>query len=533
METFLEMLRHPVALLFVIVALGSALGSIRVARISLGASGVLFVALLFGHLGYSLPTDMQELGIILFVYAVGLQAGPRFFNQFRERGILFAKIGLLTVAAGASITGAFCYLFKLDPALAVGMYAGALTSTPGLAAAMDAARDPRVSVGFGLAYPFGVVGVVLLVQLLPRLLRIDLRAEEERLARSEDEIRRLQLRQFRITNPACVGKTLSDLQVHRFSQVNITRISRGGTVVSAREDTPLALGDVVAAVGRADELKKLELVLGESVQAPQLLESRDVIARDAVVSSDVLVGKTLAELGVRRNYGVVISRVFREDLDFAPGGNYRLELGDTVRVVGERNDVEKFVQLVGQQEKRIHETNMTALAVGVVLGVLLAYQDFPLPGGASFRLGLAGGPLFVSLVLAHFGRIGRLNIRTPRGAKYILQQLGLVLFLTGAGTAAGGRLGETLVESGWILLLCGAGVTVGAGLFGFIVSRYWYGLDQLSSLGALCGGMTSTPALGAVTELTQRSEAVIAYTSVYPVGLIAVTVCCQLLYYLL
>lgn len=533
MDVLREIVRHPVALFFIIVALGGGLGSLRIAGISLGTSGVLFVALAFGHFGYSLPSDLQELGIILFVYAVGLQAGPRFFNQFRKRGVLFAKIGIFVVAAGALVTLALRVGLGLDPALAVGMYAGALTSTPGLAAAMDAARDPRVSVGFGLTYPFGVVGVVLLMQLLPRLLQIDVEAEEKRMADSEAATDSLQLRQFQITNPACVGKTLSDLRLHRFGEANITRISRGGTVVPAKDDTPLALNDLVVVVGKAEELDKVELLLGTRVEAQHLLESRDVVARDAIVSSDKLVGKTLAELGVRRNYGVVISRVFREDLDFAPAGNYTLELGDTIRVVGTRGDVERFVELIGQQEKRIHETNITALAVGIVLGVLLAYHGFSLPGGVSFRLGLAGGPLFVSLLLAHFGRIGPLNLRTPRGAKYILQQLGLVLFLAGAGTAAGEKLDETLVESGWILLGSGALVTLTAALVGFVVTRYWFRLDLFSSLGAVCGGMTSTPALGAVTELTNRSEAVVAYTSVYPVALIFITVLCQILWYLL
>lgn len=524
-----QFIQHPIAMLFAIVALGSAIGNLRIAGISLGSSGVLFAGLLFGHFGARLPIDVQELGIILFVYAIGLQAGPRFFNQFRHRGILFAKIGVIVVVAGALVTWAVTALFRLDPALAAGMYAGALTSTPGLAAAMDAARDPLVSVGFGVAYPFGVIGVVLFVQLLPRLLHEDLSAEEQRLRRNDVGSRKLDRRQFLVRNPACVGKTLAELQLRRMSEVNITRIARRGQVILARQDSRFELDDVVVAVGRPDELAKLQVVFGEEIEDEEILNSTDVVSRDAIISDDTIVGKSLAELQLADAYGVVLSRVFREDLDFVPTGTYTLELGDVVRVVGSRSDCARFVETVGQQEKRIHETSIAALSLGIFLGVLLAYKEFTLPGGATFRLGLAGGPLLVSLVLAHFGRIGRLNIRTPRGAKYIMQQLGLVLFLAGAGTAAGASLSQVLSESGPTILLAGAIVTLSSSLLGFVVSRFLFRQDLLTVLGSVSGAMTSTPALGVVSELTSRSEPVLAYTGVYPVALIVITVVCQFL----
>jgi putative transport protein len=524
---------HPVAVLFAIVALGSALGNVRVARISLGSSGVLFVGLLFGHLGMAVPADIQELGIILFVYAIGLQAGPRFFNQFRQRGILFAKIGIIVVLAGACMTWILSGLLRIDAGLALGMYAGALTSTPGLAAAMDVARDPRVGVGFGIAYPLGVVAVVLLVQLLPRLPGVDLAGEERKLSRADSEGRHLQRRQFRVGNPACVGKTLVELQLHRMSEVNVTRVSRGGKVSPVRRETTLQRDDVVLAVGRREELDKLRILFGEEIEGEDIFNTTDVVARDVLVSNDAMVGKSLAELQVARTHGVVISRVFREDLDFVPTGGYVMELGDLIRATGSREECERFVQIVGQRERRIHETSIGALSLGIFLGVLLAYKEWSLPGGATFRLGLAGGPLFVSLALAHFGRIGRLNVRIPRGAKYILQQLGLVLFLAGAGTAAGGTLASVIIESGGVLLAAGAAVTLVSALVGFAVSRFLFRQDFLTVLGSVSGAMTSTPALGAAGEISGRSEAVLAYTGVYPVALIVITVVCQLLYFFL
>ena len=234
-----QVLQHPVGVFFLIVAIGSGLGKIRFSNISLGTSGVLFVGLLFGHFGYELPDSFQNLGIILFVYAVGLQAGPRFFNQFRSSGLNYAKIGIVVVFSGAAVTWILTTILGLDPALGVGMFAGALTSTPGLAAAMDASGNPAVGVGYGLAYPFGVIGVVLFIQLIPKILGINLSSEEERAGEEESRLTRITRRQFRVTNPACVGKSLADLKIRGICKVTITRLKKNNQVISAAQDCRL------------------------------------------------------------------------------------------------------------------------------------------------------------------------------------------------------------------------------------------------------------------------------------------------------
>jgi len=524
---------QPIAVLFLIIAFGTLLGRFRIANLSLGASGVLFVGLLFGHFGVMVPAVLQEFGVVLFVYAVGLQAGPRFFYQFRLRGLSLAASGIAVVGSGAVATWVITRLFSLDPALATGMYAGAMTSTPGLAAAADAAGDPTVGVGYGIAYPFGVVGVVLFVQLLPRLFDLDIAEEEGRLREAEPKGKKVQRRQFRVSNPACSKKTLADLEFHRISEANITRVFRSGLVQPAGPETRLELGDTVLAVGRDEELDKLTLLFGEEIHGEDIFKTTDVVARDVMVSNDQFVGRSLAELQVLRTYGVVISRVFREELHFVPTGTYVLETGDLIRVTGSREDVERFLKLVGQREARIYETNLPALAIGIFLGVMLGMHEFTLPGGTSFRLGLAGGPLLVSLVLSHYGRIGRMTIRIPRGAKYIMRQLGLVLFLSGAGVQAGASIDSILSKSGLVLLAAGAVVTLCSVLAGFVICRYLFKQDLLSSLGAVCGGMTSTPALGVLSEMSSRNEPVMAYTGVYPVALVLITIVCKFLYYLI
>lgn len=528
-----HVLQHPVGVFFLIVAIGSGLGKIRFANISLGTSGVLFVGLLFGHYGYELPVSFQNLGIILFVYAVGLEAGPRFFNQFRSSGLTFAKIGIVVVFSGAAVTWVLTTFLGLDPALGVGMFAGALTSTPGLAAAMDAAGNPAVGVGYGLAYPFGVIGVVLFIQVIPRILRINLSSEEKQAHEEENRLTRITRRQFRVTNPACIGKSLADLRIRGLCKVTITRLKKKNIVIPAAKNCKLELSDVIMAVGTKSELGKLKLIVGEEASEEAMMDSGGVVARDVMISNREITGRTLRALRLNSSHKVVVSRVFRENLTFTPDADFIVEVGDMLRVIGDSEDVEKFVTIAGQQEKRVHETNIAVLALGISLGVLLAYYEFVLPGGIHFRLGLAGGPLFVSLILAHFGRIGRLNIRTPRGAKHFMQQLGLALFLAGAGVSAGGSLTGVVQESGVQILAAAMAITLFSCLAGLLAARFLFKQNFLAVLGAITGAMTSTPALGVISDLTDRSEPFLAYSAVYPVALILMTICCQVLVYLM
>ena len=287
------------------------------------------------------------------------------------------------------------------------------------------------------------------------------------------------------------------------------------------------------AVGTTSELDKLQLLVGEEASEESMMDSGGVVARDVMVSNRDITGRTLRALRLNSVHKVVASRVFRENLTFTPDADFIVEVGDMLRVIGDKDDVETFVTMAGQQEKRVHETNIAVLALGISLGVLLAYYEFTLPGGIHFRLGLAGGPLFVSLILAHFGRIGRLNVRTPRGAKHFMQQLGLVLFLAGAGVSAGGSLTRVVQESGLQILAAAMAITLISCLSGLLAARFLFKQNFLAVLGAITGAMTSTPALGVISDLTDRSEPFLAYSAVYPVALILMTISCQVLVYLL
>ncbi len=518
-----NVLHNPIAVLFLIIAIGAAIGRINVFGVSLGSAAVLFVALAFGHLGFKIPQQFADLGVILFVYSIGLQTGPRFFSGFKQRGIKFSQVGLIAILSAGAVTWLVSYWQELPAPLAVGMFAGALTSTPGLAAAVDTLSDPSVSVGYGIAYPFGVICIVLFVQILPRLLN------NKSFPRKEGGKRlSVSSKQYRIENPRCEGRTLLELDLHLMTDAIISRVWHEGSVLPARPDVVLQKGDVVLVVGPTGELAKCEWIFGSETSV-EMHASSNVIARDVYVSDSRVAGKTLAQLQVTETFGVVISRLTREDMEFIPTGKLRLEIGDRIRIVGAPEDCNAFVGFIGQHEKKIHETSILPFSVGIVLGVILAYFPIHLPGGISIRLGLAGGPLFVGIVLGYFGGIGRLRLRTPYAVRYLLRELGLVFFLAGAGTEAGAQFFDVFREQGSAIILAGIIVTTVPMTVAFLLTRYYHKFDLPNALGAVCGIMTSTPGLGAISASMESDEPALAYATVYPIALIVVTIVAQIL----
>lgn len=527
-----DLLSEQILVLFLILAAGAWLGHLSIRRVSLGGAGVLFVAMVFGHLGLKVPREIMDLGLVLFVYAVGLQAGPRFFRTFRRSGLQFVVIALVTVGLGAAAVVAVAYALKIPYDLACGMYAGALTCTPALAAAMDAAgsgHSAALSVGYGLAYPFSMIGVVLLVQFLPKLLRRDLKREEDAWETElQAESPKLLVKMFRITNPNLEGVALSEVNPGRMSVANITRVRRGEKVFMATPETALTAGDVVMVTGPGEELDKMRLLLGEETEVPMDLNTA-IVSEEVDVTEASLAGKDLRDMRVWQRYGVVITRIRRQGLEIAPTGAAKLDMGDTLVVVGERQAVKEFEALVDPGKGKADETNMVPFLVGLVLGICLGLVPLPLPNGMTLKLGAAGGAFVFSLLLGHFGRIGKLRLYVPQAAKNLSRELGLMLFLAGAGTLAGSRFMEVLQKQGWKLLGAGALVTVVTAAAGLVVMDRLYRMRTLSSLGALCACMTNPPALGAAASQTRTDLPTLAYASVYPVALIFKIVLAQVL----
>jgi len=534
-----ELLSEQMFVLFMILALGSLLGAISWRTVSLGTAGVLFVALVFGHFGFSVPKAVMDLGLLLFVYAVGLQAGPRFFRTFRRQGLRFAAIGAAVALTGAVTTFTLASLLHISDDIAAGLYTGALTCTPALAAALDVfARtapdlEATVSVGYGIAYPFSMIGVVLLVQFFPKLFKKDLRAEERLwLEERQKEMPMLVVKQFRITNPNMDGRTLRELDPHRLAHVNITRVRRGDEVFMVRPDFTFQKGDVAMAVGPQSEMSKMALLLGEETEVPMDMNT-NIATADLEVTASEFAGRTLADLRVWENYGVVITRVRRQGVEISPVGSMTLEIGDGLHVVGERHDVDAFVKRVGGDTRRIQETSMLSYLLGLVLGIGLGAIPFELAGGVEVKLGIAGGAFLVSLLIGHFGHIGRLRLYVPPAAKNLTRELGLMLFLAGAGTNAGAHFVSVLQQQGWTLLLVGAAVTIVSVVVGLLLMLKVFRLQTLAALGALTASMTNPPGLAAANNQTTTDLATLSYASVYPAALIFKILTAQILVTLL
>ncbi len=539
MDSIQQFLANPdnvIPVLFALIALGVLLGRIEWKGVSLGTSGVLFVAILFGHFGARMPGFVTEIGVALFVYAVGLQAGPRFFKTFRSQGLSFAALAFVTLLSGLLVTLAVEAFFDFGAGLSTGLYTGSMTTTPGLAAALEAVDEPswpeQVSVGYGIAYPFGVAGVVLFVQLFPRLMRMDLKkiAREER---HRGDSARPVGRWFELRNPQLAGQTIEDFSQQHIATASITRVERrGGRTEVAHDALRLELGDKLRIVSTPEDQRVLETVIGpvvEQKQEPRQTQS-DIVSRDVFVTEDAMAGIRLDEMHVREDHGVIIARLWREELEFIPQGNTRLMVGDLVRIVGRSEDCDRFQKLLGNAEKRLQETNFLPLAAGLALGILAGRVPIPVPGTeVSFKLGLAGGPLFLALLAGHFGRVGRINIRMPVAAKIFIRELGLMFFLAGAGTRAGASFASVLQEQGISLFLAGALITIAPMAASWFFARLVMRLEILPTLGAICGGMTSTPALGALSTASDSETPALAYATVYPVALIVVTVLAQLL----
>ncbi len=420
--------------LFAILALGSWVGQLSFHGLTLGAAGVLFTALVFGHFGMTVPGEIMELGLLLFVYAVGLQAGPRFFRTFRRHGLQFVVIALAVAGVGVLVTVLVARSLRLPFQLASGLYTGAMTCTPALAAAIDVVEriapgsSASVSVGYGIAYPYSMIGVVLLIQVLPRLLRRELRQEEADWAREKQiEEPGLVARQYRLTNPNCDEKRVSEINPHRMMLANISRVKRGERVFAATPDIVLHLGDVVMVVGPQDELDKMSLLLGEETQE-RMDVNTDVLSVDVEVTEDGLTGKPLSQMRVWERYNVVITRIRRQGQEIAPTGHNALEMGDHIRVVGEQAAVKAFTPLVHGTARKADETNMLPFLVGLLLGIGLGAIPLNLPNGIQVRLGSAGGAFLVSLLVGHFGGIGRLRLYVPAAAKNLSRELGLDAF---------------------------------------------------------------------------------------------------------
>ncbi|MDP2959218.1 MAG: TrkA C-terminal domain-containing protein [Longimicrobiales bacterium] len=524
-------------LLFTVVVTGLALGRISYQGFKLGVAGVLFSGLALGAL-LSIPgselrlaPQVRDLGLVLFVYLVGIASGPGFFTAWHRDGKRINSIVVLALIVGsltALLGGAW---LELDRGFVAGVLSGALTNTPALAAASERLQGTALAghpaVGYSITYPFGVLGALAIFRILARVRRRALAEEKAR----QDEVVNPPLRSgnFEITNPEVAGKSIGELRVRDEVGVVVSRWNRGGETQVPTKYTVLAPGDVVTAVGTPYALARAESYFGTRSDRQLETYREQVDFRRILVSRRDLVGKTLAELDLQRRFNAQVTRVRRADLDLLPSEDMRLALGDRLRVVAPRSRLPELAAFFGDSEKALAEIDFVALAAGILGGLLLARLPLPAPSG-HLQLGIAGGPLLVALVLGRLGRSGPLVWSVPYEGNVALRELGLLLFLSGVGVGAGAALRSLDAPSGLAMLGLGALVTVVTSLTVLVLAPALAGSSVVGTMGTTSGMQTQPATLSAAYELSGRSDEVyIAYALVYPVAMIGKILLAQLI----
>ena len=515
--------------LLLIIALGLMLGHLRVKGISLDISGVLFVALVLGHFGLIIPDVFQKIGLVLFIFTIGMQSGPGFFEGFKRQGRALVISTLLLILTAGAITVTLALIFQVDFSLSVGLLTGALTSTPGLAAAIESTESPLASIGYGIAYPFGVVGVILFIRILPKALRVDLqKAREEYQETERADYPQLREQNFIVENEKITNKPLRDLKLHKMTGANISRVLHEEVAFSPTPETILQHGDLIRVVGTEEALERVGLLIGSPTDAEVPL-SKDYEFQTVVVTNKEVANKLLGELNLLERFHATVTRIRRSGVEITPQPHRQIRFGDKLMIIAAREDISKVISYLGNEEKRLTETDFLPIALGVVIGVLIGQIEIPIWGNASFSLGITGGVLGVALILSRIGKTGPIIWTMPGAANNLLRQIGLLFFLAAVGSQAGQHLAETFVEYGPKLFLLGGIITLLPMLMITLIAWVVFHMNFVVFLGVLAGSMTSTPGLAAVDPLTDSNAPHVAYATVYPIALVCIIIVSQII----
>ena len=524
----MELLSNSYFALFLIVTIGFILGRIKIFGLSLDVSAVIFVALVLGHYGVIIPSDFQNLGLVLFIFTIGIQAGPGFFESFKKEGRQLALFATLLILLSGIITVIGITFFSIDKNIAVGLFTGALTSTPGLAAAIDYTNSPLASIGYGVAYPFGVIGVILFIRFLPKILKISLqKSEEDYNSKMKEEFPEILRRNFVVENENIFDKSIGDLRIRFMTKAVISRVVHNNIAAAPTPQTILYKGDLVKAVGTKEALQSVELLIGRPTEEEIPLDpSYDV--RTVLLTNKEVVNKTIGQINLLHTYNATITRIRRSGIDISPTPNSKLLFGDKLIVASSKANMEIVSRIFGNDSKRLSDTDILPVALGIILGVLVGKINIAM-GSFTFALGLTGGVLMVALVLSKIGKTGPVLWTMSGAANQLLRQFGLILFLAAVGTDAGSSIVETFQKYGAQLFIFGAAITIFPMIVAALAGKYIFKMNILTLIGGISGSMTSTPGLAAADSMTETNAHSIAYATVYPVAIVLLIVIVQII----
>lgn len=529
-------------LLFLVIGIGYLLGQVRVGGFGLGVAGVLFAGLAFGAWKqpgsepFSIAKEVTEVGLILFVYAVGLTSGPGFFTALQRNGVRFNVAVVIALVAGAVVAVLLGRALGLGAELTAGAYCGALTNTPALAAVttMLQGGDPALSsaptLGYSIAYPFGVIGGLLAFQALVVLDRRRFAEERGKVDIRAVKAAALPVRgNFEVRRPGIFGRPIGDLRIQDVTGVIISRVRHGSDVFVPTKYTVLNEGDVVLAVGTRETIEKAKEFFGGESEEHLEADEENIEVRRVLVSNKKLVGKSIGELALDGRFNAQVTRLRRADIDLVPSPEMRLQLGDRLRIVMPHDRVQAVSEYFGDSQRDMAELDYTALTLGISLGVLIGMIPLPIPGAGTVKLGFAGGPLLAALILGKLGRTGPITWSIPLEANQALRHIGLLFFLAGVGVKAGSQFTEAVARSGWQLLVLGLTVTVVTTTLTMVLLHLLARPSVAGLMGATSGMQTQPATLARAYELSRSEEVYVTYATTYPVAMIGKIIIAQLL----
>ncbi|MFH1687267.1 MAG: aspartate:alanine exchanger family transporter [bacterium] len=529
-------------LLFLVIGIGFMLGQISYRGFKLGVAGVLFAGLFFGAWAphgsapMAIAHQVMQIGLILFVYTIGLTSGAGFFSSLKSHGLRFNIALVCALSIGAMVTLLVGRWLSLQPGQIAGVFCGGLTNTPALAAVTELMNnsgigDPRdPALGYSMTYPFGILGGMLAFQLFSMIYR---KAAERETADAEVRARMrssLTTANFEVRNPDLFGKPIGALRIQERTGMIASRHRHGDAVAVPTKYSVLSEGDILTVVGAEIDVNRAEDYFGTKPVVPSTDPTGTIVMRRILVSQKELAGKTIHELELGRRFNAQITRLRRADIDMVPNyDTHRIELGDRVRVVMPKEKAAEVAEFFGDSERSVSELDYTALTLGISFGVLLGMIPIPIPGGSYVSLGFAGGPLVAGLILGRLGRTGPLVWSLPSESNQALRHIGLLFFLAAVGVMAGGRFLYALSSSGWQLFTLGLLTTTVTTALTLLLLRHYGKATVVEAIGATSGMQTQPATLARAYEMSKSDDTFVAYATTYPVAMIGKILIAQLI----
>lgn len=514
-----------------VIAAGVLLGKIKIFGVSLGVTFVLFTGILMGHFGFTGDTHIlhfiREFGLILFVFCIGLQVGPSFFSSFKKGGMTLnlLAVGIVVLNIAVALTIYFLANGRIELPMMVGILYGAVTNTPGLGAAQEALTQlnyngPQIALGYACAYPLGVVGIIGSIIAIRYIFRVNLAKEEDELKNQDAEHlkHKPHLMSLEVRNESINGKTLVQVKDFLGRSFVCSRIRHEGHVNIPNHETLFHMGDQVFIVCSEEDAEAITAFIGKEVQVDWEKQDMPMVSRRILITKSEINGKKLGDMHFRGMFGVNVTRVNRSGMDLFADPHLTLQVGDRVMVVGQQDAVERVANVLGNSLKRLDHPNIVTIFVGIFLGIFLGSLPIAFPGMPTpVKLGLAGGPLVVAILIGRFGYKLHLVTYTTMSANLMLREIGIVLFLASVGIEAGANFVHTVVE-GDGLLYVGYGflITVIPLLIIGAIARLYYKVNYFTLMGLIAGSNTDPPALAYSTQASNNDAPAVGYSTVYP-----------------